>query len=203
MKKWFPGWLAFLVFGSQTLFAQQPVPGSTPDDVATQYAATITAGDLSRHLRVIASDSLEGRGTGEIGQKMAADYLAGEFFEYGLKPVISRPGGVDTYYQSFHLFRRQLEEVSLTIAEKALAFPADFLPLGKGSVEEHGQASLVFSGYQVEGEVKDKVVFLFLGEPRGRGRRSSNNRGKTLAGAIPGQSTAGPAKRCPSGISYR
>jgi hypothetical protein len=187
MKKWFPGWLAFSVFCSQSLFAQQPdVPSSVPD-AATAYAATITAADLSRHLHVIASDSLQGRGTGEVGQKMAADYIAGEFFEYGLKPLISLPGGSSTYYQSFILFKRQLEEARLEIAGKSLAFPSDFMPLGKGSIEERLQAPLVFAGYGMEStdysdyrnvEVKDKIALVFLSEPKDRRGLSLISRGK-------------------------
>lgn len=44
-------------------------------NLATNYASTITASDLKKHLYIIASDEFEGRKTGEEGQKKAAKYL--------------------------------------------------------------------------------------------------------------------------------
>jgi hypothetical protein len=46
---------------------------------ARKYAETITDDDLTRHLTLLASDSLEGRETGKKGQKMAADYIKNHF----------------------------------------------------------------------------------------------------------------------------
>lgn len=51
---------------------------------APQYATTITAADLSKHLNIIASDEYEGRNTGEKGQKMAAEYISNQFKADGL-----------------------------------------------------------------------------------------------------------------------
>ena len=42
----------------------------------TDYASTISAEDLKKHLYIFASDEFEGRKTGEPGQKKAATYLA-------------------------------------------------------------------------------------------------------------------------------
>ena len=44
-----------------------------------KYAESITADDLRAHPSVLASDSLGGRGTGQIGQELAALYLANQF----------------------------------------------------------------------------------------------------------------------------
>lgn len=60
-----------------------------------EYANTITAGELSEHLYIFASDDFEGRDTGEPGQKKAAEYLRKEY----QKLNIPSPAGVDNYYQ--------------------------------------------------------------------------------------------------------
>lgn len=46
--------------------------------------ADITAGELRHHLSWLASDALEGRGTGTRGNTAAAEYIAREFERYGL-----------------------------------------------------------------------------------------------------------------------
>ncbi|MCB9425421.1 MAG: M28 family peptidase [Flavobacteriales bacterium] len=60
------------------------------------YMNTILAKDLKKHLTIIASDSLEGRNTGEIGQKKAAEYLK----NFYINQDIPYPTGAESYYQS-------------------------------------------------------------------------------------------------------
>ncbi|MCD6543972.1 MAG: M28 family peptidase, partial [Flavobacteriaceae bacterium] len=68
---------------------------SVSEDVAINYAAEIKASDLKEHLYVLASDILEGRKTGEKGQKMAANYITAYYKNLGLKA----PKGHDDYMQ--------------------------------------------------------------------------------------------------------
>ena len=63
-----------------------------------KYAETIVVEDLQRHLYILASDSLEGRETGQKGQKMAADYIMNHFKNIGIPPYKD-----NTYYQKFTL----------------------------------------------------------------------------------------------------
>ena len=58
-----------------------------------KYAETIVVEDLQRHLHILASDSLEGRETGQKGQKMAADYIMNHFKNIGIPPYKD-----NTYY---------------------------------------------------------------------------------------------------------
>jgi len=176
-------WYAFLIaIGlGKASFAQQAIP-ETASDPAVEYARTITANDLLNHLRIIASDSLQGRGTGEAGQKMAADYIAYQFFDFGLQPPVSTAHGPATgYFQPFTLVRQQLETAQLVIGGQELAFPAEFMPLGLGTADHSFRAPLVFAGYGLETErysdykgidVKDKVVLIFAGEPTDKRGRS-------------------------------
>lgn len=59
------------------------------------YETQITAKDLKDHLFIIASDEMEGRMTGEPGQKKAANYIR-DFF---IKNNIASPPGVLNYFQ--------------------------------------------------------------------------------------------------------
>ncbi len=66
------------------------------DELAIKYAAEINTSDLKEHLYVLSSDILEGRKTGEKGQKMAANYITAYYKNLGLKA----PKGHDDYLQT-------------------------------------------------------------------------------------------------------
>ncbi len=61
----------------------------------SHYINTISEKDLKKHLSIIASDSLEGRNTGEKGQKKAANYLK----NFYLSQNITYPKGAKSYFQ--------------------------------------------------------------------------------------------------------
>ncbi len=55
------------------------------DVIKNKYASEIKPSEIKEHLYVLASDILEGRKTGERGQKMAANYLTAYYKNLGLK----------------------------------------------------------------------------------------------------------------------
>jgi hypothetical protein len=61
----------------------------------TKYLKTITAADLKTHLTIVASDEMEGRETGSIGQKKAGEYLVNH---YRINKI-SFPKGAKEFYQ--------------------------------------------------------------------------------------------------------
>ena len=61
----------------------------------TDYMNSIKAENLSKHLYIIASDEMEGRNTGEPGQKKAGEYLIKHYQSIG----VPFPKGATTYYQ--------------------------------------------------------------------------------------------------------
>jgi hypothetical protein len=91
MKKLFL--LCFLPF---SLWAQ--VASFGEDAEKLRFANSINVVDLERHLAILASDSLEGRETGQRGQKMAAEYIANHFKAIGIPPYKGK-----TYYQKFRV----------------------------------------------------------------------------------------------------
>ena len=78
--------LIYIFFTSTILFSQENI----------RFSRTITSLDLYNHLKILASDSLEGRETGKRGQKMAADYIKEHFKKIGIPPYLN-----NTYYQKF------------------------------------------------------------------------------------------------------
>lgn len=72
------------------------------DALKLKYANSIQIEDLRTHLEVLASDSLEGRETGQPGQKMAAEYIANYFKKIGIPPY-----KWNTYYQKFRVKARE------------------------------------------------------------------------------------------------
>ena len=65
-----------------------------PADAGT-YITTIKAEELSKHLYIVAGDEMQGRNTGEPGQKKAGEYLISEYKKMG----ISFPPGATDFYQ--------------------------------------------------------------------------------------------------------
>jgi hypothetical protein len=90
MKKFF--FLSFLLVLNLSCSSQiAKVSGINP----TPYLNTITATDLKTYLTIVASDAMEGRETGSVGQKKAGEYLINHYKAEG----ISFPKGATEYYQ--------------------------------------------------------------------------------------------------------
>lgn len=53
----------------------------------SEAQTTISSEKLKKHITYLASDKLEGRGTGSIGEQKAAKYIAKQFKKVGLKPA--------------------------------------------------------------------------------------------------------------------
>lgn len=69
--------------------------GAMKPATAGDYINTITAAELSKHLYTVAGDEMEGRNTGEPGQKKAGHYLINEYKKAG----ISFPPTATDWYQ--------------------------------------------------------------------------------------------------------
>jgi len=88
----------------------------------------VSAAALEAHLRFLADDLLEGRGTGTRGHDIAARYVVAHFARLGLKPA-----GTQAYLQPVPL--RQARVVQSTIVldgaagRRALVFERDYVPI--------------------------------------------------------------------------
>ncbi|MFC2080736.1 M28 family peptidase [Bacteroidota bacterium] len=109
--------------------------------------------DLETHMTFLASDEMEGRKTGEPGLDKAAEYLAAQAREIGLKPVDEN----GDFYQNYTLVTKKMdtESSSITISEGTQAgtkFTAPFYVVNPDSdrMEINGEA--VFAGYGIHSE---------------------------------------------------
>jgi Peptidase family M28 len=89
----------------------------TPLSAAVERAArTVTPGDLSAHVGVLAADDMDGRGLETSGNRRAAAYVADAFRRGGI-PAASpdRPdqGGSAPYFQDFALFDASLDRATM------------------------------------------------------------------------------------------
>jgi hypothetical protein len=72
---------------------------TTSTDKLLSYQNKVTPQYLRKHLTPFAADSMQGRETGTEGLRKAADYLAKQYKQLGLKPV----GDNNSYFQHFNL----------------------------------------------------------------------------------------------------
>jgi len=146
-----------------------------PEEASIKDLATksITAKDLSEYLHIVASDSMEGRATGESGQKKAALYLASKFKEFGLTPPVATENG-SSYFQKFSLVEKKWEDVYLKVGSHNKLFLKDFYAYGDVSLPNETTLKIVCAGYGIDSknysdytnlDVKDKGVIIFPGEP--------------------------------------
>jgi hypothetical protein len=63
------------------------------------FSQEFKASEIRKHIEFLASDDMEGRGTGTLGEIKSANYIADRFKEAGLKPA----GSGETYFQPFQV----------------------------------------------------------------------------------------------------
>ena len=166
--------LLFLLFPT-LLFAQQPaqkdasLPSGGKDTTAIRYSKSISKEDLKGNLTILADDAMEGRETGEPGQKMAADFISSQFRSYGIPPYKD-----STYYQSYPLNVILPTSAEVIVDGKKFTAKKDYYNF-PGLIEQRiEEYSVLFCGYGIEEKkyndykgvnVKDKVVLILSGEP--------------------------------------
>jgi len=165
------GYVLLLTACGLLLINAVPAPDETRiKDLATK---SITAADLSAYLHIVASDSMEGRATGELGQKKAALYLASKLTEFGLTPTVATENG-SSYFQKFNLVEKKWADVYLKVGSSTKVFLKDFYAYGDVSIPNETAMKIVCAGYGIESktysdytnlDVKDKGVIIFTGEP--------------------------------------
>ena len=145
------------------------------------YAAleTISPERIRWHVRYLSHDLLEGRGTGQRGGDIAAEYIATQFAEYGLKPA----GDHGTYMQkvplvgittepgtTFSLIPTQGETMTLKPLDEYVGY--DQTQQAQSDVD----AEIVYVGYGIVApeyswddykgvDVRGKVLLMLVNEP--------------------------------------
>ena len=153
--------------------AQERATLSTTDEQARELAATITEADLREHLTVLSADDMEGRETGEPGQKRAAAYLAGQLAELGIPAI----GEDDGYFQTIKFSRQNWDTIDLELNGEPLRHLWEYYssPSANRDRETVAIDEVVFLGYGIDDEVysdyrgndvEGKTILIFAGEPR-------------------------------------
>ncbi len=144
-----------------------------------QLLSKIRPDAIRAQMAFLSSDLLEGRYTGSRGYLIAAQYIAGQFTQLGLKPA----GDAGTYFQNvrFRQIELEREKSSFTLnldgKQQVLEFGKDYIAPGNAVSEDSSvEAPLVFVGYGVTApefnyddyagvDAKGKIVALLYGAP--------------------------------------
>lgn len=134
---------------------------------------------IRAHVKYLASDELEGRGTGQKGGDLAADYIAAQFKSYGLAPA----GENGTYFQDVPMVGMKTLPGTTFVLAPANGAPLDLKPLDDYVTTNEQQtesveidAPIVFVGYGIAApeyqwddykgyDLEGKVALLFVNEP--------------------------------------
>jgi Zn-dependent M28 family amino/carboxypeptidase len=134
---------------------------------------------IRAHVKFLSSDLLEGRGTGQRGGDIAAEYMATQFELYGLKPGVEN----GTYFQDVPMMGvKTLEATSFKLVPAngepvTLKNLDDFVTNNESQTETADiEAPIVFVGYGITApeyhwddykgvDLKGKVALLFVNEP--------------------------------------
>ena len=173
--------LAFLIAGSQ-LKAQS-------DFIIEEVAQNVDYNYFFKHVLYFASDELKGRDVGSEGFDLAATYTANEFKANNLLPF----GDNGSYFQDISFINAQIIEPSfkMNIAANESAVTGTFgenvsVYLNTKSTSFSTDNGLVFVGYgnvipelNIDDyknlDVKDKIVIVSFGAPKGVSHSSINN----------------------------
>lgn len=167
-----PAWAVLAAAGGVVLQAAQP-PRALRDALAS-----ITAEDLLRHTRVLASDEFEGRAPGTPGEEKTVAYLSEQFARLGLEP--GNPDG--TWVQKVPLvgltaleprfeYTAGGERVAPALPTEAVIWTRRFVPeIATGDTE------VIFVGYGVvapeygwddfkDVDVRGKTILMLINDP--------------------------------------
>ena len=171
-----------------------PVP--RPSSAAYKAMETISQDRIRAHVRFLAHDLLEGRGTGQRGGDLAAEYIATQFALYGLKPA----GDNGTYMQKVPMVGITPESgTTFTLAPtgtapKSLRVLDDYVAYDQTQQPQSEiDAPIVFVGYGIHApeynwddykdvDVKGKVLLMLVNEPPSQDPKFFNGKALTYYG---------------------
>src|SRR6266478_3102297 len=159
--------------------ARSTAPPARPSSSAFAAMETINPDRIRAHVRFLAHDLLEGRGTGQRGGDVAAEYIATQFALYGLKPA----GDHGTYMQkvpmvgitpgaetTFALTPASGEAMPLKVLDEYVAYDQAQQP------QSDIDAPVVFVGFGIhapeynwddykDADLKGRVLLMLVNEP--------------------------------------
>jgi Zn-dependent M28 family amino/carboxypeptidase len=172
-----------------------PKIASLPAD-AQEAMASIDPEKIRAHVKYLASDLLEGRGTGQRGGDIAAEYIATEFSLYGLKPAgdngsymqkVPMVGIVTVDGTTFSVVPQKGAPLNLTNHTEYVAMDET------GQTSTNIDAPIVWIGYGIDApefnwndykdaDVKGKVLLMMVNEPPSDDPKFFNGKALTYYG---------------------
>ncbi len=163
---------------AQKAAKKDPVSVRLPG-VAFAAMQTIDPEHIRWHVRYLSHDLLEGRGTGQRGGDIAAEYMATQFAEYGLKPAGDNGSylqkvplvGITTLPETqFSLAPKQGSTMHLKALDEYVAFDQT------QQLQSDVDSEIVYVGYGIEApeynwddykgvDVRGKVLLMLVNEP--------------------------------------
>ncbi|HWR13188.1 MAG TPA: M28 family peptidase [Terriglobales bacterium] len=162
--------------------AQQQKPASpeapAPSPMRNAMAA-VSPANIRTHVKFLSSDLLEGRGTGQRGGDIAAEYIASQFALYGLKPA----GDNGTYMQRVPMIGIATDPGSTISLSYNGGKPTPLRMLDDIVAMDESQSAisdlegmLVYVGYGIDApeydwndykgiDVKGKILLMLVNEP--------------------------------------
>jgi Zn-dependent M28 family amino/carboxypeptidase len=168
---------ALLAQGQGTSSARRSPSAGLPVPAAAAMKS-IDAGRIREHVRFLSHDFLEGRGTGQRGGDLAAEYIATQFALYGLKPLGDGSSflqkvplvGITTQPETTFAIVGERGEIKPKFADEYVAYDETQQP------SSDVDAEIVFVGYGIDApeykwndykdvDVRGKVLLMFVNEP--------------------------------------
>ena len=165
--------LWFCCAAGSTLRSAAPEPVKPP----TAALDAISAEDMLRHVKTLASDEFEGRAPGSHGEELSVKYISAQFKTLGLRP--GNPDG--TYVQEVPLAGiKSAPTAAFTVGGQTttLHYPEDFVASSERLQPEIkvDKSEVVFVGYGVvapeygwddykDVDVRGKTILMLVGDP--------------------------------------
>ncbi|MBK9733608.1 MAG: M28 family peptidase [Saprospiraceae bacterium] len=145
---------------------------SDPLDIQSRCAKSISAATLRDHLRILASDSLQGRETGQKGMEMASDYISNYIYNLGLKGLFNSTA----FQQNIAFTYSKWADTDIYVNKERFRHLWDYLALPDKNESQKAIITneVMFLGYGIDDpkysdyknvDVKDKVILINRGEP--------------------------------------
>jgi hypothetical protein len=164
------GWTQYISGVSQP--DKSIAPLTDKKDVAYRLASGISAATLREHMQILASDSLEGRETGQKGLDLAADYIRKNIRAMGLYSK----NGYENYYQKVAFTFSRWMDNDMYVNGKRFRLLWDYITMPEEN-ENHEimtSSDVVFLGYGIDDpkyndykdmDLKGKIILINKGEP--------------------------------------
>jgi Zn-dependent M28 family amino/carboxypeptidase len=189
--------LAFILIATSVFAANGKKPATSNDlpPSAKTAMAAVNADNIRAHVKFLSSDLLEGRGTGQRGGDVAAEYIATQFELYGLQPA----GDNGSFLQKVPMVGVTTDpssSVTLTWNDKPnpLRQYDDIVAMDETqSATSDLDASVIFVGYGINApeyqwndykdlDVKGKVLLMLVNEPPSNDDKFFKSRALTYYG---------------------